>query len=141
MKTTELAPRRRIVFDRIKPMGTRANGSVMTVCLTGPDGKSFEGTCEGEKSPPAQLESAARAALRALEAAAEGRVAFTLRRVADLSALNTVLVHVSLSRPVGDHTLLLNGAGFVNGQPLQAAVKATLQATNRLFETGFVFIH
>ena len=141
METTERAPRPRIVFNGLKPMSTPDNRCVITVYLTGPDGKSFEGTCEGEKSPTPQLECAATAALHALEAAAGGRVGFALRRVAEISELNTVVVHLSISRPAGDNVLLLNGAGFANGQPLHAAVKATLQATNRLFETGFVYLH
>ena len=141
MEPTELAPHPRIVFDGLKPMSTSDNGNVVTVYLTGPDGKSFEGTCEGEKSPTPQVKSAAKAALRALEAVADGRIAFALQRAVEMSELNTVLVHLSISRPTGDHVLLLNGAGFVNGQPLHAAVKATLQATNRVFETGFIFVH
>ena len=141
MKTTELAPHPRIVFDGLKPMSTPDNRSVITVYLTRTDGKSFEGTCETEKSQTPRVKSAARAALRALEAAADGRVTFTLWRVAEISELNTVLVHLSISSPAGDNVLLLNGAGFVNGQPLHAAVKATLQATNRVLETGFIFIH
>ena len=138
---TELAPRPRIVFDGLKSMSTPDNGSVITVYLTRPDGKSFEGTCEGEKSPTPQVKSAATAALRALEAATDGRVGFDLQRVAEISELNTVVVHLSISRPTGDNVLLLNGSGFVNGQSLHAAVKATLQATNRVFETGFVYLH
>ena len=141
METPELIRHPRIVFDGVKPMSTPDNGNVITVYLTGPRGKSFEGTCEGEKSPTPQVKSAAKATLRALEAVADGRVAFTLQRVAEISELNTVLVHLSITRPAGDNLLLLNGAGFVNGLPLHAAVKATLQATNRVFETGFIFIH
>ena len=141
METPELAPHPRIVFDGLKPMRTPDNGNVITVYLTGPDGKSFEGTCAGEKSPTPQVKSAATAALRALEAVADGRIAFALQRAVEMSELNTVLVHLSIARPTGDHPLLLNGAGFVNGQPLHAAVKATLQATNRVFETGFIFVH
>lgn len=141
METPELAPHPRIVFDGLEPMSTPDNGNVITVYLTRPDGKSFEGTYEGEKSPTPKVKSAAIAALRALEAVADGRVAFTLHRVVEMSELNTVVVHLSISRPAGDTVLLLNGTGFVNGQPLDAAVKATLHATNRVFETGFIFIH
>ena len=141
METPELAPHHRIVFDDLKSMSTRDNRSVVTVYLTGPDGESFEGTCEDKKSPTPPDESATTAVLRALEAAAEGRVAFALWRVVEISELNTVLVHLSITTPVGDNVQLLNGAGFVNGHPLHAAVKATLQATNRVFETGFMFIH
>ena len=94
-----------------------------------------------ENSPTPQVKSAATAALRALEAVADGRVTFTLHRVVELSELNTVLVQLSISKPAGDDVLLLNGSGFVHGQPLDAAVKATLHATNRVFETGFIFIH
>ena len=136
METPELSPHPRIVFDGLKPKSTPDNGNVITVYLTRPDGKSFEGTYEGENSPTPQVKSAATATLRALEAVADGRVAFTLQRAIEMSELNTVLVHLSISIPAGDNVLLLNGAGFVNGQPLDAAVKATLQATNRVFETG-----
>ncbi len=75
METPELAPHPRIVFDGLEPMSTPDNGNVITVYLTRPDGKSFEGTYEGEKSPTPKVKSAAIAALRALEAVADGRVA------------------------------------------------------------------
>lgn len=140
METPELAPHPRIVFDGLKPKSTPDNGNIITVYLTGPRGKSFEGTCEGENSPTPQVKCAAKATLRALEAVADGRIAFALQRAVEMSELNTVLVHLSISRPTGDHVLLLNGSGFVNGQPLDAAVKATLHATNRVFETGFIFL-
>ena len=139
MDTSERASR--VGFDKLMSMHSRDNGCVVTVDLTGHSGEPFAGTCEGKDSPTAQLESAATAAIRALEAAADHRIGLGLERITEISELNTVVVHLSISRPAGDNVLLLNGSGFVNGQPLHAAVKATLQATNRVFETGFVFIH
>ena len=140
MDTSENA-RPRVGFGEVKSLRSPDNQCVVTVDLTDVSGKPFEATCEGRDSPTAQLESAATAAIRALETAADHRIGLGLERITETGELNTVVVHLSISRPAGDNVLLLNGSGFVNGQPLHAAVKATLQATNRLFETGFVYLH
>ena len=141
MDTSERVSHTRIGFDKLKSMHSPDDRCVVTVDLTGHAGEPFAGTCEGKDSPTAQLESAATAAIRALEAAADHRIGLGLERIVEMGQLNTVVVHLSIARPAGDQVLLLNGSGFVDGQPLHAAVKATLQATNRVFETGFIFIH
>ena len=101
-------------------------------------GKLYVGTAEGPRTEAGELECAARAAIRALESAAGHRVGFELRRVMKIGEFNAILVVLSLLSPVGDHAQLLCGSCLVNGTPLNAAVKAVLKATNRLFEANLV---
>ncbi len=104
--------------------------------LASKDGHLYVGTAEGPEA--GQLECAARAAICALQSVAGHRVGFQLYRVSKVGEFDTVLAHVSVSRPAGDHAQLLCGSCSVNGRPLNAAVKAVLKATNRLFETDFM---
>ncbi len=104
------------------------------------NGKLYAGTAEGQGAESGELECAARAALRALESAAGHRVAFRLNLVSKIGEFDTVLVHLSLLSPTGGHGQLLCGSCLVHGTPLNAAVKAVLKATNRLFETEFMFL-
>ncbi len=104
------------------------------------NGKLYAGTAEGPRADAGELECAARAALRALESAAGHRVVFRLGLVSKIGEFDTVLVHLSLLSPAGGHGQLLCGSCLVNGTPLNAAVKAVLKATNRLFETDFIYL-
>lgn len=83
------------------------NRFAVTVDLTAPDGEPFTGTCEGEDSPTAQLESAATAAIRALEVAANHEISLAIRRTTEIGDLNTILVHLSISRAERHNGLLL----------------------------------
>ncbi len=104
------------------------------------NGKLYVGTAEGPGAEAGELECAARAAIRALESAAGHRVGFELDRVSNVGEFDTVLAHLSVSSPAGDHAQQLCGSCSVNGTPLNAAVKAVLKATNRLFETDFIYL-
>lgn len=106
-----------------------------------PDGEVFFGTCRGGGSDAGQLSCSATAAVTALEAAADHRVAFSLKWVTEVSEMNAVMVHLTAVLPEGGGRLELSGSSLVDGQPPNAAVKAVLSATNRLFETDFSFTH
>ena len=97
------------------------------------------GTAEGPRSEAGEVKCAARAAIRALESAADHRIGFELRRVMKIGEFDAILVLLSLSRPIGDHAQLLCGSCLVNGTPLNATVKAVLKATNRLFEVPTLY--
>ena len=104
------------------------------------NGKLYVGTAECPRSEPGEVECAAKAAIRALESAADHRVRFELRRVMKIGEFDAILALLSLSSPVGDHVQLLCGSCLVNGTPLNATVKAVLKASNCLFEDDYIFL-
>ncbi len=140
MQASESATHLRIAFDKLRIEHFDNNKCVVLVVLTWPRGEVFFGASEGEDSATGQLGSTAEAAIRALERAADHRVEFELERVRQVSESNTVLAHLSILKPAGDHIRLLCGACLTNGKPLHAAVKAVLNATNRLFESDFIYM-
>ncbi len=141
MQTTDSVAPRRLTFDKLRLEHFKQDQCVVLVALTLAEDDVFFGTCGGEDSPNGQLECAAKAALRALESAAERRGGFALELIESLSQVNAVVAQVSFSEPVGKQTLQLCGSSFIKDMPLHAAVRAVLQATNRLFETDFSFLH
>ena len=60
-----------------------------------------------------------------------------------LDSPRCVLVILSLSKPAGERKMQLCGTCLIDDgdDPRHAAIKAVLQATNRLFETDFIFLH
>ena len=140
MQASESATHPRIAFDKLRIEHFDNNKCVVLVVLAWPRGEVFFGASEGEDSATGQLGSTAEAAIRALEQAADHRVEFELERVQQVSESNTVLAHLSISKPAGDHIRLLCGSCLTNGKPLHAAVKAVLNATNRLLESDFIYM-
>ena len=110
----------------------------MLVVLGKSSNKVRFGACEGDDTSIGLLECAANATLRALASAAEHRVEFDLDLVRSLASPRCVVVTLSLSKPLGARKMQLCGCCLVNSDPLHAATKAVLQATNRLFETDFM---
>ncbi len=140
MQASESAAHSRLAFDKLRIEHFDNNTCVVLVVLTWPRGDVFFGASEGEDSDTGQLGSTAEAAIRALEQAADHRVAFELERVQQVSESNTVLAYLSISKPAAEHIRLLCGSCVTNGKPLHAAVKAVLNATNRLFESDFLYM-
>ncbi len=140
MQLAEGAACRRIAFQKLRLQQFGKNQCVALISLAWPHGDVRFGTWKGEDSEKGQLECTAKATIRALESVAEHRVAFQLEQVSRISDLDTVLVHLSIANPAGDHVQLLCGSCLVKGTPLNAAVKAVLNATNRLFEDDFIFL-
>ena len=130
----------RITFDKLRLKHIDKDQCVILVALAWPHGEIFFGTCKGEDSPTGQLACTAKATICALERAADHRVGFELERIREIGEDDTVLAHLSISQPAGDHVQELCGACLVNGEPLDAAAKAVLKATNRLFEAEFIFL-
>lgn len=141
MQTSDSIAPRRLTFDKLRLEHFKQDQCVVLVALTVAGGDVFFGTRAGEDSPSGQLECAAQATLRALESAAEHQGGFDLQLIESMSQVNAVVVQVAFSEPAGRQTLQLCGSSFVKDMPLHAAVRAVLQATNRLFETDFSFVH
>ncbi len=140
MQVAEGAPCRRIAFEKLRLQQVSKNQCVTLIALARPQGDVRFGTFRGEDSDTGRLECTAKATIRALESVAEHRVAFQLEQVSRISDLDTVLVHLSIASPAGDHVQLLCGSCLVNGDPLHAAARAVLKATNRLFEVDFMYL-
>ncbi len=100
----------------------------------------YVGKAEGQGSKVALLECAARAAMRALQSAADQRVEFELLEIIELADSDSVTVLLSLSKLGGDRVWKFCGTCLADDEPWRAAVKAVLKATNRLFENGFIFL-
>ncbi len=140
MQPAEGATCRRIAFQKLRLQRFGKNQCVTLISLARPQGGVRFGTWKGEDSATGQLECAAKATIRALEAVTEHRVEFQLEEISRISDLDTVLVHLSVANPAGDHAQLLCGSCLVNGDPLHAAARAVLKATNRLFEIDFIYL-
>lgn len=141
MLTTRTSGHGRITFEKLRVEPADKNECVVLVTLAWPDGEAFLGTCKGDGSDTGQLSCSATAAVKALEAASDHRVALALEGITEVSEMNAVMVHVTAALPEGGDLLELCGSSLVRGEPRNAAVKAVLKATNRLFETDFSFAH
>ena len=71
MQTSDSVAPRRLTFDKLRLEHFKQDQCVVLVALTLAGDDVFFGTCGGGDSPSGQLECAAKAALRALESAAE----------------------------------------------------------------------
>lgn len=121
---------------------------LVQVTLTWKDAGVYVGKAQGSNSRAGVFDCAARATIRALESAAhptvlksaaDKRVGFELHDVIEVGELGSVLVLLSASPPGRDRAWKLCGACLVDNEPERAAVKAVLKATNRLFESDFVY--
>ncbi len=139
MQVADTPTHHRLIFKELR-FSPQPNDRFFVGVELASNEKLYVGTAEGLGAEAGELECAARAALRALETAAGHRVVFGLNLVSKIGEFDTVLVHLSLSKPAGDHAPLLCGSCLVHGTPLNAAVKAVLKATNRLFETDFIYL-
>ena len=137
----ESMPPRRLSFDTLRLEYCENDRCVVLVVLAKSNNEARFGACEGDDTSIGLLECAANATLRALASAVEHRFEFDFDRVRSLDSPRCVLVTLSVSKPGGERRMQLCGSCLVNGDPLRAATKAVLQATNRLFETDFVFFH
>lgn len=132
----------RLDFDNLRLAHSEKARCVVLVALTESNKDVQVGTYEGDDTSIGRLECAAKATLQALESAAQHRVEFDLDLVRSLNSPRCVVVILSLSKPAGEPSMRLCGTCLVeDGDPLHAAIKAVLQATNRLFETDFIFFH
>lgn len=137
----EPTPPHRLSFDTLRLEYLEKDRCVVLVVLGKSSNAVRFGACEGDDTSIGLLECAANATLRALASAAEHRVEFDLDLVRSLASPRCVVVTLSLSKPLGARKMRLCGSCLLNGDPLHAAAQAVLQATNRLFETDFIFFH
>lgn len=130
----------RIRFESLD-LQQRANARCSArVVLAWRPGIRFEGAAEGTGSPSGLLRCAADAAVRALEAAVDNRVMLDLLGVTTVKAFDAVIVVVSLASRSSEHEQRVVGSAVANGEPTQAAVRAVLNATNRLMGDNLIYL-
>ncbi len=106
------------------------------VALEWHDGRRFTGRADGVSSSWADLRLAVEATLKAIAEFTQHSDVFELVGVKALRAFDTNVIMVSvMGRRDGKATQLV-GCRIAEGDPLQSAVLATLQATNRLLGAG-----
>ncbi len=150
MQRTEGATSHRLYFEELGIEflpGPRA--LVQVILAWRHKGGAYVGTAEGLSTKAELLKCSAQATIRALEAAADASVfelaagqgvGFELVEITELAKSVAVLVRLSVSEPAGGHVWKLCGTCFLDDEPLNAAVKAVLKATNRLFEDDYIFL-
>jgi hypothetical protein len=90
------------------------------------------GTAEGVSSSRGLLRCAAEATAQALATLVDRQVAIELQGVTTIKAFDATIVVVSLLNRSGDHEHRVVGTSVASGDAPQAAVRAVLNATNRL---------
>lgn len=93
--------------------------------------REITGEADGADVPRVRVETAARAVLDCLETAEEGRMSLALDGAKLVHVLDRDIVVVGVYGMAGRTRTFLAGACPVSESPEQAAVLATLQATNR----------
>ena len=130
---------RRLLFDRLKFEHLNSGHCSALVALLMRDEDMFVGSCEGIDDAGGQLTCAATATLRALEFAAHSRVRFDLDIIEPVTPFACVIAKIAVWKLVGGSTLLC-GSSRTNGSQPEAGVKAVLNATDRLFQTEFMYL-
>ncbi len=109
-------------------MGAHKLGCRVTLAC---GGREYSGVAEGASIPGIRAEIAARATLDAVANAEDGRVVLSLMAARVLKFVDLPLVVVSVYGMNGDEVKRLVGAAPVDNSEEQAAILATLQATDR----------
>jgi len=121
---------RRYLFDGYELERKMPQLMVCRVRL-GLDEQQFVGTAEGADVERGRLNSAAQAALNALEIAEENQVSFALDGVKLIDVFDLPVVVAAVYGLSGRTRTYLAGAAPVTESPEHAAILATLKATNR----------
>ena len=97
-------------------------------------GKVIQSSAEGSSTEDGPLKAAACASLKAIEQAVERRFTCVLEDLDHVSALGKNLIAVLVKVEFEGREFQLFGSCQVSGDNLGAAVRATLNATNRFVE-------
>ncbi len=123
-------PRRRYVYRSFESSRVEAHKLACRVTLASA-GREYSGVAEGAAIPGVRADIAARATLNAVSSAEDGAVVLSLIAARVLRFVDLPLVVVSVYGVNGDEVKRLVGAAPVDNSEEQAAVLATLQATDR----------
>jgi hypothetical protein len=126
-------PQKRLRFDRAETTRQDGEQCLVEVMFTFADrvlkANAIE-SCEGV----GPLKAAARAALEAMEQAVEGRFRCKLADLDHVSALGKNLIAVLVDIDFEGKQVQVFGSCQLSGNEIDAAVKASLNATNRFFD-------
>ena len=122
-------PRQRLVLVRYDTW-TRAGHEAHCRVILRQGDQEFTGVGEGSNTPQGRAEAAARALFAAL-AATRGRDDVALEDAAVVETVGRSFVMVSARGLAGRQSVPLTGAAAVARSPEEAAILASLQATNR----------
>jgi hypothetical protein len=130
---TSKSTKRRLYFEDVEVRRSRASGMSCRVTLRRGD-EMFVGEASGQETHAVRTETAARAAMAAVQQAdAEGRtLAFEGARIVD--AFERQFAFVALTTRFGRESALLTGSAEIKDGIETASVLAVLDATNRWVE-------
>ena len=125
--------RRLVLFRRLEVRPSARPQRVEVVVWVESEGREAEGAVQGADTVRSRVESAARAAIYALEGLFDEPV-MAVEGAKLVEAFDKTFCLVALHGFSGRETCVLTGACEVRGSPEQAAVLAVLDATNRWAE-------
>jgi hypothetical protein len=96
-------------------------------------GETYAGQIRDADTPRGRLLAAARATLRALAPTLEGEAAFVLEGLEEFTVQDTAGILAILGARSGHHRSYFHGSAIIRQDPVEAAVRAVLDALNRLW--------
>jgi hypothetical protein len=94
-------------------------------------GETYAGQIRDADTPRGRLLAAARATLRALAPTLEGEMAFVLEGLEEFTVQDAVGILAILGVRSGHHRSYFHGSAIIRQDPVEAAVRAVLDALNR----------
>ncbi|MDQ2667150.1 MAG: hypothetical protein M3Z05_14215 [Gemmatimonadota bacterium] len=125
--------KRRLYFEDVEVKRSRASGMSCRVTIRQGD-EIFVGEATGLESDRLRVETAARAAIAAVQQADVARRVLSFEGARTIDAFEREFVFVALTTRVGRETALLTGSAEVKDGVETACVLAVLDATNRWIE-------
>jgi hypothetical protein len=127
------ASQERLRFDHVQITNQQQGSCEVKVALA-LGGRVIEASAAGDSDGVGPLKAAVSAALRAVETAVEGRFACRLVDLDHVNALGRDLIAVLVDVSFEGKQMQLFGSCRVQASEIDTAVKAALNATNRVFE-------
>jgi len=123
---------RRIRFESLDLVQLPDSRCKSQVVLSWSERDRATGSADGVSSSMGLLRCAAEAAAQALGIAVDRQVTLELLGVTTIKAFDTTIVVVAMLSHAGDHVHRIVGSSVSNNDAPEAAVRAVLNATNRL---------
>ena len=124
---------KRLRFDRAE-VTNELSGECRVRVILEHAGKSFDAVATDSPDGTGPLKAAAAAALKAVQLAASNRFTCTLADLDHVNALGKDLIAVLVDTRFQDRDVEVFGSCPLAGSTIDCAVKAALNATNRMFE-------
>jgi hypothetical protein len=125
-------PQKRLRFDGVEQHTESGKNEVRVLFSFGE--KLIRTSSPADDNPAGILKAAAEASLKAIEEACNGKFSCSLADLDHVNALGKDLVAVLVNVTFEAKQVQVFGSCQISGNELETAVRATLNATNRLFE-------